>query len=404
VGIQQLWISALLFAGVVGWIVLQNATWTPMAWHHPIWTMSAQALDAPIAGSISVDRELTTIGLIRLLTAAAVFWLAMQLCRETVTAQRFLAALGLLFAVYAALHLATLFAAERESTSFWPASAGFPAVDDYATFAGMGLIVVTGLLIKLYRNDLTSSGGSTPFRIASMIEATGQRGALLVGAAFLIGMTLVLSKSQSALVATGLGLLVLVTASLMRPRKPSAVRSATTKLAFAGLLLAGVIAAVVLQLALPDVGAINVEGVSHESRLAIGTLTWRSILASPWLGYGYGTFAEVFDMIRDRSISTHGLWASAHNSYLEVLQGLGVIVGSMLVVSFIPLLWTCFASAMTRSRFSILPAISLGTAVLVGLQAAVSSAMQTQVVALIFVAVLGAAVGQSYGSRMATHD
>ena len=80
--IRQIKAPAALFAAVVLWILFQNATWTPGWLHHPIWQMTADALDRPIDGSISVDRDLTTLALLRLITAASVFWIAMQLCRD----------------------------------------------------------------------------------------------------------------------------------------------------------------------------------------------------------------------------------------------------------------------------------------------------------------------------------
>ena len=45
VGLKEVWISAALFAAVVLWIVVQNATWTPASWHHPIWAMASDALE-----------------------------------------------------------------------------------------------------------------------------------------------------------------------------------------------------------------------------------------------------------------------------------------------------------------------------------------------------------------------
>ncbi len=82
VAIKQIKVPAALFAAVVLWILIQNATWTPAWLHHPIWQMAADALDKPIDGSISVNRDLTTLALLRLITAASVFWLALQLCRD----------------------------------------------------------------------------------------------------------------------------------------------------------------------------------------------------------------------------------------------------------------------------------------------------------------------------------
>src|SRR6266436_1458313 len=74
VAIKQIKVPAALFAAVVIWILIQNATWAPGWLHHPIWQMSADTLERPIDGSISVNRDLTTLALLRLITAASVFW------------------------------------------------------------------------------------------------------------------------------------------------------------------------------------------------------------------------------------------------------------------------------------------------------------------------------------------
>ena len=82
VAIRRIGVSAVLFALVITWILVQNATWTPTDWHHPIWQLASDALGQPIAGSISADRDLTALALLRLMTAASVFWLALQLGRD----------------------------------------------------------------------------------------------------------------------------------------------------------------------------------------------------------------------------------------------------------------------------------------------------------------------------------
>src|SRR5262249_38892370 len=74
VGIGTLRIPAALFAGVIVWIWLQGATWTPAVLAHPIWGMAADALARPLEASISVNRDQTTLALVRLMTAASVFW------------------------------------------------------------------------------------------------------------------------------------------------------------------------------------------------------------------------------------------------------------------------------------------------------------------------------------------
>jgi hypothetical protein len=72
---RRIWPLVVMFAAVVGWIVLQMVSWTPATWHHPAWAAAAAALGEPLAGSITIDRELTQTALMRLLAYAGVFWL-----------------------------------------------------------------------------------------------------------------------------------------------------------------------------------------------------------------------------------------------------------------------------------------------------------------------------------------
>ena len=105
VAIKHIKVPAALFAAVVLWIICQNATWTPAWLHHPIWQMSADALDKPVDGSISVNRDLTTLALLRLITAASVFWIALQLCRDASRANLLLWSIAAIVCAYAAYGL-----------------------------------------------------------------------------------------------------------------------------------------------------------------------------------------------------------------------------------------------------------------------------------------------------------
>src|SRR5215813_12836263 len=66
VSIKQIKAPAALFVTVVLWILVQNAIWTPDWLHHPIWQMTADVLQRPIEGSISINRELTSLAFLRL--------------------------------------------------------------------------------------------------------------------------------------------------------------------------------------------------------------------------------------------------------------------------------------------------------------------------------------------------
>jgi len=130
----------------------------------------------------------------------------------------------------------------------------------------------------------------------------------------------------------------------------------------------------------------------------------RSILDSPLLGYGYGTFADVFPMFRDQSVGTFGKWEMAHNTYLEVFQGVGLLFGSMLVASVVLLALRCVKGAITRQQNEMMPCVAAGVAFLLGVHALVDFSLQMQAVAITFMAVLGAGVAQSESSRLTLED
>ena len=128
-------------------------------------------------------------------------------------------------------------------------------------------------------------------------------------------------------------------------------------------------------------------------------LTLRSLLSAPLLGFGYGTFAAVFPMFRDDSLSVYELWDKAHNTYLEIFQGLGLLFGAMLIACVVRLVWECVKGARTRKRGTTIPAIAASVSFLVGVHALVDFSLQIQAVALTYMAVLGAGVAQSFGTH-----
>ncbi len=144
-------------------------------------------------------------------------------------------------------------------------------------------------------------------------------------------------------------------------------------------------------------------GLANSNRAGVYIITLKSILDAPLLGYGYGTFADIFPMFRDRSIDIFGVWEQAHSTYLEVFQGLGLIFGSMLVASVVLLVLKCCKGAMARQQITV-PCVATGVAFLLGVHAMVDFSLQMQAVCLTFMAILGAGVAQSMSSQLAVSD
>jgi O-antigen ligase len=397
VAIRTIRIPAVLFFAVVVWILIQNSTWTPAFLHHPIWGMAADELQTSVEGSISVNRDLTTLALLRLLTAASVLWLAVQLCRNASRAIQFMVAFVAISSAYAAYGLITFASIQSENTSTVVVTSTFYNHNHYATYAGMGLIAVFGLIARVYQRDLVTDGGTLHFRIATFIDVTGQKVLALLAAAFLLLVGVMLTESRGGIIATGFGVIVWAALTFGRSQRASIERRMIL------IFLSAVVAAVFITFGDAFVGKMAEVGLADSTRIGVYLITLRSILDQPLLGYGYGTFADIFPMFRERSVDVQGVWQQAHNTYLEVFQGLGLLFGFMLVASVVLLVLKCCKGAIVRQQITV-PAIAAGVAFLVGVHAMVDFSLQMQAVALTFMAILGAGVAQSESSQLALTD
>lgn len=403
VSVRSIAAPALLFCAVVTWIVVQYATWTPPAAHHAIWALAAEALARPVAGSISVNRDLTAQALIRLSAAAGVFWLALQLGRDNVRANRMIAGIAAIAVVYAAYGLIAyavtpgyvLWFEDRFITGY--VSSTFYNRNNFATYGGVGFVVLTGLSLRLYHRQL-AAGGPGRLRLAAFIETTGTAGAVHLCALFVVLVAVLLTVSRGAIIATLVGGAVLAALTFGPSRKSAVDRRVVV------LFVAFIAAAIVLAFGDTLLGKFVRQGLGDESRLAVYSLTVGSIFNAPILGYGYGTFADVFPMFRDRSIDVSGVWAMAHNTYLEIFQGLGLVFGFLLLVSVGLLALRCMKGARVRKMNAAIPAIAASVACLVAVNALVDFSLQIQAVTLTFMAILGVGVAQAESSQVDLQD
>jgi O-antigen ligase len=393
VPVRYIRIPAGLFVIATTWIVIQNATWTPSDWHHPIWQLAADALGKAVAGSISVDRDLTTLALMRLLTSASVFWLALQFSRDIRNARTLLWSVVVIEGAYAAVGLLFLaylpdVAPFNEIDSGTYVSSTFVNRNHYGTFAGIGFVIIIGLIQQLYRHELFQERVPLRMKIATFLGITTERAALPIAFGFLILAALFLTGSRGAVISTGFGLVVLLVLNLRRARHFG--WSEAILATFVALIAGGIF------LAFGDrfVGRVEEQGIIDQTRLVVSLITVQSILSSPLLGYGYGTFAAVFPMFRDGSFTIWIVFDKLHDTYLEVLQGLGLLFGAMLIASVVLLVLRCLRGA-SRQYGGTIPAVAVSASVLVGVHAWVDFSLQIQAVTLTYMAVLGIGVAQS---------
>ena len=399
IALKTLRVPAVLFAAVVTFILVQNATAIPSL-AHPIWETASKALGQPLVGSISVNRDLTTLALLRLITSASVFWIAVQLCRDTLRANRLIEAIATVGVAYSTYGLVD-FAAKTGRLAWFGThltkgyvSSTFINRNSLATYAGICLLLICSLILRRYRHYFAEVTGSWRHRVACLIDATGQGGATLLAAAFLVLVALLLTGSRGGIVSTMLGLIVFGAITLSH-------KSRRLRLPIFGIAVA---ATVCVGFGSPLLDILAQRGLGDDNRFAVYLITLQSIMDLPFTGFGYGTFVDVFPMYRDRSIGLFGVWEQAHNTYLEVLQGLGLIFGSMLIATIALLARSCVNGAIERRENFTVPCVAVGVICLVGLHALVDFSLQIQAVTLTFAAILGAGFSQSMSSRDVLHD
>ncbi len=150
-----------------------------------------------------------------------------------------------------------------------------------------------------------------------MIEMIGRGGAPVLAGGFMILAALLLTASRGGIAATGLSLVALV----LIARRNGAGRNPVS---WPVVLLAFVFAGgTVLLFGAALVGKVAGMGFFDPNRLAAYRLTLQSIADRPWLGWGYGTFVDVFPMYRDGSIGGSGTWSSGAQYLPRSDAGLG---------------------------------------------------------------------------------
>lgn len=403
VTLRRIWFPAVAASGVVLLCLIQISPWTPAQWRHPIWGRASGILGRDLAGAISVSPDETILALLRFLTVCAVFWLSLQLSRSRVRAGTVVRAIAIIGCVYAIYGVGSFFLFPEaflwDKKVFYSDSvtSTFVNRNSYATYAALGLAAAASAVADHYAIHGDPIRSNWLRRLLSLVSLTIGKGGLWIGCAFVIGSALVLTGSRGGTLSGLVGFAALIAFASFRSRTEVAGIALGV---FAGsVVMGGVLLWFGETLAL----RIGNSGLSSDDRLAVYAATWRSILDAPLLGFGDGTFADVFPMYRDASIGDPGVfWDKAHNSYLELAQGLGLPMSFILLAGIVVLTVSCVRAIFSRRDDFIAPLAASVATIIVALHSTVDFSMQIQAVAVTWAALLGAGVAQSWSSRIDT--
>ena len=394
---DRFWPAVVGLVLVAGIALLQMTALSPRAWQHPLWVQAGAVLGPQVGGRISVNPHETGTSLMRLLSYAGVFWLALQLGREPHGARRIVQAIaiaGLGYAVYGLL----VFLLDLQLVLWWRkwtwmtgVTSSFVNRNSYATYAGLGLICTVGLLITtVYRDWRSRRFRRLPWRVR-LLRITW-RGWWLVGGTVCLAFALLLTGSRAGVASSASGLAVLVASfgltRLMRQRDVLITGGLALTVGVAALVLGG--DDLVHRLAQKD--------VQDDPRFATYQRIAHAVTEAPWLGTGYGTFPEVFRSYQ--SGASNAFWNHAHNTYLENALELGVPTAATLVAAIGWLACLCARSLQRRRASALYPCLGIAATVLVGLHALLDFSLELPGVAVTYAAIMGAAcsrAGRSVG-------
>ncbi len=386
----------LLFLLAMAWAYLQTVPWIPSGWHHPAWELASESLGEAFAGSISLAPEDTLMAILRTLSYAVVFMLALQLGRNRQLARRGLLwffITGVVFSVYGLL---SYFGVLREFMWYADDSFGrdvratFVNRNHFATWAGLTLVCGLGVFF-----DRMSRVPDYPMLAMQQrqerINRFLARAWLPLAGLILVVSALVSSHSRGGFAATFLACVVML---LLVDRKRGKVTNRTRAIIASVLVVSALAFWINSDILLDRYG---VSGMDAPGRAQVYEKVGQAIIDNPWLGYGHGNFEDAFRLYRTEEISK--LVNYAHNSYLESFFDLGIPAALCLLLSMLGLAIVCFNGVRKRQRDWIIPAVGASASVLVGTHALVDFSVQIPAVAILYSCIMGLACAQSFSSR-----
>jgi hypothetical protein len=384
----------LLFGVVLVWIALQGMPYTPDAWHHPLWQIEAEATGEAYEGRISVDPLATYWGGLKLLAYGLVIFVVSLAARSEIVVRRSMAVLVGIIIFYSAVGLAAWLLgvdnflwlndgfADTYLSGRQQVALPFDSPGHLATYASMGIIICSGLIMEQVGSFMIGMSSTSHQLKRSLKHLVMDKPLLFIGI-FILGAVLLLLQSPAGYVALGAGMFTLVMGALRANILPGRPR----------LAMMACLACVVL-----IVGFTFYDGMENAAlRGGIGSTetstTVSAIQASPWLGYGYGSYGAVSKIYAENDASY--MVEMTHSAILEMTVGLG-IPGVMLLLAALAIVFRIVWRGTRYGRGDkLVPVLACAIGAQMLLHVLLESALQTPTIALCFVLIIGLGLSQA---------
>lgn len=376
---------------VIIWCIIQILPFTPTQWHHPIWRMTSDLLDAQIPGSISVSPEKSAQSLLRFVTYCLVFYVSTQLCVSQAKSRELVAQItliGLAYAIYGIIsnifYPNTLLIFDKTSY-IGSVTSTYVNRNNYATYAGIGLICSLSLTGRAYARTGKANLRDQLFNI---LAATIGMGGIWLLCDFVIFAALVSTGSRAGVFSTFIAMfslfLIYTYRNYIVQKRALKISNQLTLLSLITILGVAIYinsSYLISRIINSDIG---------EERRAVYLLVIKSIKENPIFGYGDGTFSSVIKFYRDDSLQLRGIWDKAHNTYLELFQGLGIPIAMVIIASVLYIFYWCLQGALNSKRGWTAIDAAVASSILVAFHALVDFSLQIEAVTITWLSILGA--------------
>jgi O-antigen ligase len=392
----------LFFLIVIAIGIVQISPFVPSSWDADLYRSAASALGHPVAAIISLNADSSRAILMKIAACGVIFVVARAACRDRrrarillvlfVTSAAVVTAYGL---VMQATNGSCYVFSYNKRTEFTPVgrqflcalSGTFVNSNSYAAFAGMALVTALGLTFSRSSTRQEELHAMTP-REAPATWFTGARATYLAMSLLLLG-GLMLSESRAGFAATVLGALLLGV-SLLRGRWPS--RPALGWALAAAILVGAVFALVTGSAFFHKVAKLPDEGIV--GRFRIWQVTIAAIEQSPWLGWGLGSFPDVYSLLQPPDLQIAN--DKAHSTPLEWLVELGIPGAMCVFVTVLVPLGVCLSGCWRRRTDRYLPAVAFAASIVAVLHSSIDFSLEIPAIGFMVAALLGMGWAQAF--------
>ena len=382
--LRKLIIPACLVLLTLAFIVVQSSSLFPVM-HTPLWPQMSLIISDSNISSISVNPTLTLSNLTLYFCYISIFWLAVITSTSNEATWKQLGFILFIGSFYSVYGIIVFFSGNNyilwfPKWAYWgDLTSVFVNRNSFATYAGLIVVCNLALLIKEFKRLDTRN-------IRNFLQANSQQTIriYLLSLALLTNLTAIfLTHSRGGFLATAIGIFALFLITLIKKRQNTKYTLGVAVIFFLSLLwfvttLSG------------DATFFRLSNTTLDSsvRDEVYLLVIEGIKASPFLGWGYGTFEESFRAFYSDQVGGVN-WDKAHNTYLEIMFELGLVFGILFFAPLFLVSLQLIKGVIRRKTEYLIPAIGIASLALSAAHALVDFSHQIPAIAILFAWILG---------------